>query len=139
MHSSQYHPARIRLFGSKPDPGRLGERVMVVVPSLAHRDQAGTGKIGCLNAGPLHDPFAGTGIVGEIGNRPVSGHAHEDAAKHAPHHPGPSTQGEQEQADRKLLKDPGLLQESIEAIAGNFRFDAHLGRFVECEPAVELP
>src|SRR5262245_15195307 len=53
---AQHPPAGIGLARLNPEPRRTGERVVIVVPGLAHGDQAAIRDVVALHAGALEMP-----------------------------------------------------------------------------------
>src|SRR5262245_54111279 len=49
-------PAEIRLAGKQTHPGRTWIRMVIVVPSLAHADEAGEFDVVALRGGAIDDP-----------------------------------------------------------------------------------
>src|SRR5215475_4414930 len=78
LHDHQHPPAWIGLARTDPEPRRTWERMMIVVPRLAHGDEAAVANVVTLDARPGDVPRARPAVVREISDEPVAGHGHGD-------------------------------------------------------------
>ena len=95
---------------------------MVVVPAFAHADQSGNGDIVTLSRHTIDDPALSAPAVREMANQPVASDANADPDTDAPDHPLPSAEHEEENRPGQLLPHPGPLDEGVEAVVGETRF-----------------
>src|SRR5947209_4844573 len=87
LEQAQQAPAEVDLPRLQPEPRGAREGVMVVVPALAHADQAGDPDVVPLDAGALDDPALAAFAVREMADQPVAGDAHRDPGADAPDQP----------------------------------------------------
>jgi len=71
LHQHQYPPTRISLTLPDTQYCRAGKRVMIVMPILAHGDQAAEPDVIALYRCVSHIPVPATGIMGSATNQPA--------------------------------------------------------------------
>ena len=111
-------PAEIDLAGKQAQLRGAWEGVVIVVPALAHADEAGEGNVVALRRGALDDPGLAAATVREMADEPVTGDADTDPHRDPPDHPAPAADGEEQQRQGHLLQHPGALHERVEPVVG---------------------
>jgi hypothetical protein len=111
--------------------------MVVVVPALAHRDQAVPGE--GLHTGVGHAPEAGAGVVRQVGHHPVSRDADGHANEYAPDEPGPAAECEEQGGEGHLLQHPRAFEPLIPRVDADLGLDDERRRPVEFEAAGQLP
>ena len=76
---------------------------MIVVPCLAHSDEATTGHVVTLHASAVDMPGARTAVVGEVTDQPMTGYGNRNTNGDAPHQPWHAAEGEKQHSPRQLL------------------------------------
>src|ERR1700734_1615815 len=102
--------------------------MMVVVPSLAHGDQAAIANVVALHAGALDVPRARPLVMGKVTDQPMSGDRGGDPRGYAPDQPGQAADGKEQHRPGQLLRHPGPLEKAVEPIKGDATLDLQLGR-----------
>ena len=112
-------PIREREVRAAPNPGMHGDCCASTHPSSAATSSACSGP-----ARPRRAPLVHLAVVvREVANEPVPEHAGGDARAHAPEHESPPAPHIEQHGPRQLLRHPGALEESIEAVVGDTRLE----------------
>jgi len=132
-------PPRIQLPGSVAQAGRLGKRVVVVVPRLAHRQQAQSRHVVALHRRAVDMPVAPAVVMGDEPDQPVPGQRDRHAHAHAPHDPTPSAQTIEHDRQRQLHRHPASIEKSIVPRLGDDGFNFELRRMCQQTTGVQVP